>query len=72
MLSDSPINLGSVIKAVTSSTSGNTSMPTNGELGNSEKKEIAHLLHNKHNVSKVEISKLLNISRQTIASYLKE
>ncbi|MCP1618694.1 SpoVK/Ycf46/Vps4 family AAA+-type ATPase [Pseudomonas otitidis] len=72
VLSESPINLGSVIKAVTSSTSGNTSMPTNSEIGSSDKKEIAHLLHNKHSVSKVEISKLLNISRQTIASYLKE
>lgn len=72
VLSGFPINLSSIIKAVISSSSGNTNIPSGTEISSSEKKEIAHLLYKKHNVSKVDISKLLSISRQTITSYLKE
>lgn len=72
LLLDREINIGSTIKAILSSSLGNAELPTGSELDTSEKKEITNLLHTKHDVTKVELSKLLNISRQTIASYLKD
>ncbi|MFY1017596.1 AAA family ATPase [Ectopseudomonas khazarica] len=72
VLNNIQLNLGSVIKAVISSSPGNASMPLGVEMNNADKKELACLLYKKHNVSKVDISKFLNISRPTTNSYLKE
>ncbi|RON47893.1 AAA family ATPase [Pseudomonas frederiksbergensis] len=66
------INIGSVIKAVISSSPGNAELPSGAELDNAEKKDIACMLNSKHGVSKVDLAKILAVSRQTIASYLKE
>ncbi|MGV8887075.1 MAG: AAA family ATPase [Pseudomonas sp.] len=72
VLSQSEINLGSVINALLGSTLGNTATPTNGELSTIEKKNITCLLHRTHGVTQVDLAKILNTSRQTISSYLKE
>jgi DNA replication protein DnaC len=72
VLSQAEINLGSVIHAVIGSTLGNTATPTNGELSTIEKKNITCLLHRTHSVTQVDLAKILNTSRQTISSYLKE
>jgi len=72
VLNDSEINIGSLIKAVMASRTGNTALSTGLELNNADKKEIACLIHKKHNINKVDISKILNISRQTTTSYLKD
>jgi SpoVK/Ycf46/Vps4 family AAA+-type ATPase len=72
ILLDSDINIGSTVKAILSSLPGQAELPSGIELESSEKKNITNLLHNTYGVSKVDLAKLLNISRQTIASYLKD
>lgn len=72
VLSNAQLNLAAVLKAVISSAAGNTSLPAGNELEPAEKRDLARLLYKSHNVSKVDIAKILNISRQTITSYLKE
>lgn len=72
VLSQSEVNLASVVNALLASTLGNTATPSDGELSTAEKKHITCLLHRTHGVSQVDLAKILNTSRQTVSSYLKE
>lgn len=72
VLTKMDINIGSVVSAVIASSLGNTATPTNGELSTVEKKSITNLLHRTHGVTQVDLARILNTSRQTISSYLRD
>lgn len=72
ILTDSPLNIPSVIQAILESENDNTALPSVDELDIISKKQIVSLLHNKFDFNQADIGRFLNVSRQTISSYLKE
>lgn len=72
ILSGKPICVASVARAILASETDHTAIAFNQELNTAEKRHTAQELHTKHEISKVDLSKLLNVSRQTISSYFRD
>lgn len=72
ILSKKELNLASTILAIINSHLGHTATPENGELTTTDKKNITITLHRQHNVTQVDLAKILSTTRQTIASYLRD
>ncbi|KQN46907.1 ATPase [Serratia sp. Leaf50] len=72
ILTDTPINIATVIQTIVESDLDNTSFPNVDELTSKKKKKIIITLHDAKIFTQTEIGHFLNLSRQTISSYLKE
>ncbi|EGI6065972.1 AAA family ATPase [Salmonella enterica] len=72
VLGNTEINIPSVIQAVMESDNDNTALPTISGLSIVQKKRIVEILHHTHKFSQADIARFLNVSRQTVSSYLKD
>lgn len=72
VLTDTEINIATVIQTIVESDSSNTAFPNIEEMTSSNKKKLIMLLHEAKIFTQTEIGHFLGLSRQTISSYLKE
>lgn len=72
ILSGNDLNIASVVHSIINSRIDNPVIVSNDDLNVSVKKEISKRLHEKYEFSQADIGRILNVSRQTVSSYLKE
>ena len=72
VLSNTPLNIPSVLLSIMDSEYNNSVMPNTKEPSLHTKKRLINLLYEAKSFTQTEIASLLGLSRQTISSHLKE
>ncbi|WP_309759814.1 AAA family ATPase [Pseudomonas oryzihabitans] len=72
LLTKQALDLAAITCAALYSKPGNAALPSPRGIQNQDKKEVAIKLNKEFKISQTEVSKLLNVSRQTVSSYIKE